>query len=146
MSLTADKKRILASYLKEKGLHATRQRDLIIKEFFKKHRHLTIEEWLGLFRKSDPKIGYATVYRTLKLLGECGLAHKREFGGQVRYEHVTDHHHDHLICLKCGKIIEFEDDRIEALQKTVCRSHQFRLINHKMELYGYCARCSHSKK
>ena len=130
------------NYLEKKGLKSTRQRDLIVQEFFRRHQHLTVEELWGRVRKLDPKVGYATVYRTLKLLGECGLALKREFGGgQARYEHVTDHHHDHLICLGCGEIAEFENDRIEELQDRVCRKHNFKLVNHKMELYGYCERC-----
>lgn len=140
---TDEKTEIYGRYLAKKGLKSTRQRDLIVQEFFKKHQHLTVEELWGKTRKLDPKIGYATVYRTLKLLGECGLAMKREFGGgQARYEHVTDHHHDHLICVDCGEIIEFENDSIEQLQERVCRKHKFKLMNHKMELYGYCEDCS----
>ncbi|MDO8461610.1 MAG: transcriptional repressor [Deltaproteobacteria bacterium] len=144
--IPTDKKEALLAYMEEKGFHATRQRDIILKEFFRKHRHLTIEEWLAEVRKSDPKIGYATVYRTLKLLSECGIAFKREFGGQVRYEHATDHHHDHLICMRCGKIVEFENKQIEILQEKVCKKYQFKLTTHKMELYGICRRCTPSKK
>lgn len=130
-------------HLAKSGLKSTRQRDVIVQEFFRKHQHLTVEELWALVRKADPKVGYATVYRTLKLLTECGLALKREFGGgQARYEHPTDHHHDHLICLGCSEIVEFENDDIEALQEKVCRKHRFRLVNHKMELYGYCENCS----
>lgn len=140
---TDEKTEIYNKYLAKKGLKSTRQRDRIVQEFFKKHQHLTVEELWSRVRKVDPKIGYATVYRTLKLLGECGLALKREFGGgQARYEHLTDHHHDHLICVGCNEIIEFENDRIEELQETVCRRHKFKLVNHKMELYGYCEDCS----
>src|SRR5215470_14341689 len=131
------------AYLARKGLKSTRQRDTIVREFFKKHQHLTVEELWGRVKQLDPKIGYATVYRTLKLLTESGLAFKREFGGgQARFEHVTDHHHDHLICLQCGSIIEFENDRIEDLQERVCRKYRFKLVHHKMELYGYCEKCA----
>jgi Fur family transcriptional regulator, ferric uptake regulator len=130
------------AYLSKKGLKSTKQRDTIVREFFKKHQHLTVEELWGRVRQQDPGIGYATVYRTLKLLTESGLALKREFGGgQARFEHITDHHHDHLICMDCGDIIEFENDEIEHLQEKVCRKHGFRLVHHKMELYGYCAKC-----
>ncbi len=130
-------------YISKKGLKSTRQRDIIVQEFFKKHQHLTVEELWGRARKLDPKIGYATVYRTLKLLTESGLALKREFGGgMAKFEHVTDHHHDHLICLGCGDIVEFENDQIEHLQDKVCRKHGFKLVHHKMELYGYCDRCA----
>lgn len=131
-----------AKYLKEKGLKSTRQRDVIVEEFFRKHDHLTVDQLWHQARERDPKIGYATVYRTLKLLTESGLAYKREFGGgQARFEHITDHHHDHLICLSCGNIIEFENDEIEHLQDRVCKRHRFKMINHKMELYGYCEHC-----
>ena len=137
-----DKLESYSGYLSKKGLKSTRQRDVIVQEFFKKHQHLTVEELWARVRKLDPKIGYATVYRTLKLLTESGLAWKREFGGgQARYEHVTDHHHDHLICLGCHQIIEFENDQIEELQDKVCKKHRFKLVNHKMELYGYCDSC-----
>lgn len=129
-------------YLSKKGLKSTRQRDLIVREFFKKHQHLTVEELWSRVRHQDPRIGYATVYRTLKLLTESGLALKREFGGgQARFEHVTAHHHDHLICIHCGTIIEFENDQIEDLQERICRKHRFKLTHHKMELYGYCEKC-----
>ncbi|MBI2083856.1 MAG: transcriptional repressor [Deltaproteobacteria bacterium] len=129
-------------YLRDHGLKSTKQRDLIVAEFFQKHQHLTVEELLGLVRKKDATVGYATVYRTLKLLTESGLAFKREFGGgKAKFEHLTDRHHDHLICVRCGDIIEFENHRIEELQKKVCKNYRFQLIHHKMELYGFCQRC-----
>lgn len=133
-------------YLSRKRLKSTRQRDLIVREFFKKHQHLTVEELWTRVKQQDPKVGYATVYRTLKILTESGLALKREFGGgQARFEHVTDHHHDHLICLTCGNIIEFENGEIEELQEKVCRKHRFKLAHHKMELYGTCEKCLKSE-
>ncbi len=129
-------------HIKKKGLKSTRQRDVIVREFFKKHAHLSVEDLWARSRKIDPKIGYATVYRTLKLLAECGLAFKRQFGaGQALFEHATDHHHDHLICLGCQEIVEFENDAIESMQEKICKKHQFRLMHHKMELYGYCEKC-----
>lgn len=129
-------------FLRDKGLKSTRQRDRIVAEFFRKHQHLTVEELLENVRRQDPHIGYATVYRTLKLLTESGLASKREFGGgRARFEHVTAHHHDHLICMDCGKIIEFENAQIEKLQQKVCQTHGFQLLHHKMELYGTCRNC-----
>jgi Fur family ferric uptake transcriptional regulator len=90
----------------------------------------------------------ATVYRTMKLLAEAGLAHARNFGdGQTRYEAaVGKHHHDHLICTQCGTIVEFEDDRIESLQDAVARKHGFKVTSHKMELYGICKSCQRAEK
>lgn len=129
-------------YLKDRGLRSTRQRDLIVGEFFRRHQHLTVEELLEQVRRADTSIGFATVYRTLKLLTDSGLAWRREFGGgRSRYEHITEHHHDHLICTDCGRIMEFENDQIEALQARVCRKHRFRMTHHKMELYGLCEAC-----
>lgn len=130
------------SYLSRKGLKSTHQRDIIVQEFFKKHEHLTVEQLWHQVRQIDPKVGYATVYRTLKILTESGLAHKREFGGgHALYEHVTDHHHDHMICLNCHEIFEFESEEIEKLQEKVCKKYKFELTHHKMELYGYCQKC-----
>ena len=129
-------------HLKERGLKSTRQRDRIVETFFRKHQHLTVEELLERVRRQDPRIGHATVYRTLKLLTESGLAFKREFGGgRARFEQGTDRHHDHLICIHCGEIIEFENAAIERLQIKICRRNRFQLLNHKMELYGRCERC-----
>jgi Fur family ferric uptake transcriptional regulator len=85
----------------------------------------------------------ATVYRTMKLRAESNLAHAQNFGdGQTRYEPaVGREHHDHLICTRCGTIIEFENDRIEQMQDAVARKHGFRVTSHKMELYGLCRTC-----
>ncbi len=132
--------------LRERGLKSTHQRDLIVQEFFRKHQHLTVEELLAKVRGLDPTIGFATVYRTLKLLTDLELALKREFGGgRARFEQVTHRHHDHLICTDCGSIVEFENDAIEKLQEKVCRKYRFQLIQHKMELYGCCEKCSAKK-
>jgi len=135
---------LLNRYMAEKGLKSTRQRGLIIDTFFDTGGHLSVEDLWAKVRVQDVKVSVATVYRTMKLLNECGLAHARNFGdGQTRYEPaVGKHHHDHLICTRCGTIIEFENDRIEALQDVVARKHGFRVTSHKMELYGLCRNCS----
>lgn len=139
----ADKKELLQKYLHEKGLKSTTQRDDIIDVFFKTSTHINLEELLKKVRRKNPKVGYATVYRTMKLLTECGIAIERQFGdGQTRYEHVPDDsHHDHCICIKCGKIIEFENQNIERMQKEIADKLNFTVTNHKMELYGYCSKC-----
>jgi Fur family ferric uptake transcriptional regulator len=127
-------------YLSRKQLKSTRQRDLIASVFFGQQGHLTIDELLAAVRQRNPKIGYATVYRTMKLLTECGLAALRQFGdGQRVYELAADTaHHDHLICVECGKVLEFENSEIEHLQEKVARSFGFTLVRHKLELYGLC--------
>lgn len=132
-----------AKFIEEKGLKSTTQRDEIVNAFFDSGGHVSIEELHHSVQKKNPKIGYTTVYRTLKLLTESGLAHERQFGdGQSRYEPVTaEEHHDHLICLKCGTIMEFENKKIEKLQDEVAKQHGFEVKNHKLELYGYCKKC-----
>ncbi len=132
-----------ARFIEEKGLKSTTQRDEIVNAFFNLKEHVSIEELHHKVQKKNPKIGYTTVYRTLKLLTESGLAHERQFGdGQARYEPVTtEEHHDHLICLKCGAIMEFENKKIEKLQEDVAKQHGFEVKNHKLELYGYCKKC-----
>ncbi|HBO83943.1 MAG: transcriptional repressor [Deltaproteobacteria bacterium GWC2_42_11] len=140
----SDKKDILDRYIHKKSLKSTAQRDNIVDTFLKTNVHISLEELLAKVRQKNPKIGYATVYRTMKLLSECGLAFERHFGdGQTRYEHLPDEdsHHDHLICTKCGKIIEFENKRIEHLQKEVADKMGFKVTTHKLELYGRCKEC-----
>jgi len=137
----SDPMEILNRYIAEKGLKQTRQRNLIVDTFFSAGGHLNVEELLALVRQQDARVSAATVYRTMKLLTECGLAQPRHFGdGQTRYETAGDHH-DHLICTGCGLIVEFENDEIEQLQLAVARKHGFRVTHHKMELYGRCADC-----
>jgi len=142
-TLVSQARETLARYIVEKGLKSTRQRDLIADTFLGQQGHLNVEELLEAVRGLDGRISAATVYRTMKLLTECGLADARRFDdGQTRYEPaIGRHHHDHLICKRCHAIIEFEDDRIEALQQAVARRHGFLVTNHKLELYGLCAQC-----
>lgn len=134
---------VLNRYMAEHGLKSTRQRSLIIDTFFDMEGHLSVEELWGKVREADQRVSVATVYRTMKLLSECGLAHARNFGdGQTRYEAaIGRHHHDHLICTRCGTIVEFENHRIEQLQDAVADSHGFKVTSHKMELYGLCRSC-----
>jgi len=128
-------------YLAGKRLNTTAQREAIVDHFFRAPEHISIEELLARVRRRHPKVGYATVYRTLKLLVDSGLASERQFGdGQARYE-VAGDHHDHLICAKCGLILEFEDDEIERLQERIAqRLGGFTVISHRHELYALCPR------
>ena len=126
-------------YLATRRLNTTSQREVIVDQFFRTKDHISIDELLSRVRRRAPKVGYATVYRTLKLLVESGLAVERQFGdGQARFEVVGDHH-DHLICTKCGLILEFEDDEIERLQDRIAaRLGGFSVIRHRHELYAMC--------
>ena len=137
----------LSEYLAVKNLKSTSQRDTILNVFVAAGQHLSAEELYARVKKSHPGIGYATVYRTLKLLAEAGLAQERRFeDGFIRYEHASqDAHHDHLICTRCGTIIEFENESIEALQQDVARKNRFKVQSHKLELYGQCAGCQGKK-
>ncbi len=139
----------LDDYMNRKRLRSTEQRRVVTDAFFRSQGHLSIEDLLALSRKHNPRVGYATVYRTLKLLTECGLANERHFGdGMSRYEVADkDHHHDHLICSNCGNIEEFEDDRIEKLQEEAAKKYGFALTSHKLELYASsCPKCNGPKR
>lgn len=145
MGATAeDPKTILQSYVSKNGLKFTRQRELIAEVFFKAGGHLKVEDLLEQVREEDPHVSLATVYRTMKLLTECGLASPHRFGDRhVLYE-PADHshdHHDHLICNACGKIVEFFNEDIEELQERVAKANGFTVTHHRMELYGLCNDC-----
>ena len=141
-------KRLFKTLISEGGLKTTRQREEILNIFLNSPGHKNLSQIYAQVAKVNPKIGYTTVYRTLKLLTRLGLADQRKFvDGETRYEPTSQgNHHDHLICLDCGKIIEFEDQDLEALQNTVAQRHRFKVFNHRMELYGRCAQCNQKKK
>jgi Fur family transcriptional regulator, ferric uptake regulator len=128
--------------LRERGLKSTGQRDDIARVFFALASHVSAEELYAEVKKINPHVGYATIYRTLKLLKECDLLFERHFDeGQARYEVAGEHHHDHFICEGCGKIIEFENETLERMQQDVARELGVTLRHHKIELYGLCADC-----
>jgi Fur family transcriptional regulator, ferric uptake regulator len=137
-----DRMRTFHTRLRERGLKSTGQRDDIARVFFELRRHISAEELYAEVKKINPHVGYATIYRTLKLLKECDLLSERHFDeGQARYEVAGEHHHDHFICERCGKIIEFENDELELMQQTIAQKLGVLLTHHKMELYGLCADC-----
>jgi Fur family ferric uptake transcriptional regulator len=128
-------------FIRERGLKSTRQRDEIANWFFQHKGHLSADQIYREVKEAVPGIGFSTVYRTMKLLLEAGLVSERHFGNaEALYENVSGHH-DHCICTACGKILEFEDERIEELQRAVAERSGFLLLSHKMELYGLCAAC-----
>lgn len=137
------KKQIFQDFAAAKGLKSTRQRDIILDCFLSCHQHLSTEELYLKLKENHPGIGSATVYRTLKLFAESGIAREIHFGdGQTRYEHLqAGEHHDHLVCTRCGAIVEFENETIEKLQSEVANQHGFTIMNHKLELYGFCRKC-----
>ncbi len=137
MSDTIEKKCI------SKGVKLTEQRRVIAKilseskEIYGESDHPDVDELYKRVSKLDPKISIATVYRTVKLFEEAGILTKHDFkGGKARYEAIGESHHDHLIDIKTGEIVEFVDDEIEKLQKKVAEKYGYDLVDHKLELYG----------
>ena len=122
---------------KLKGVKLTDQRKIIAKVMSEATDHPNVDELYNRVSKIDPRISIATVYRTVKLFEESGILAKHEFkGGKARYEELNEGHHDHLIDVKSGEIIEFVDEEIERLQKKVAEKHGYNLVDHKLELYG----------
>lgn len=141
--MNKSQKQIFQKFAVAKGLKSTKQRDLILDCFLESEQHLSTEELYLKLKERDTGIGFATVYRTLKLFSESGIAREIHFGdGQTRYEHLhAGEHHDHLVCTRCGAIVEFENEKIEKLQREVASKHGFTIQNHKLELYGLCPQC-----
>ena len=131
----------LTRYLEDHHLKHTKQREAILEAFLETTGHVTSEDLYQRIRGKHPNIGFTTVYRTMKLLCEAGLANERHFdGGVTRYE-IQHEHHDHLVCTKCGKIIEFECSMIESAQDEIAQRYGFRLLRHRHELDGHCPEC-----
>jgi Fur family ferric uptake transcriptional regulator len=134
---------LVSEQLKARGLKHSAVRDVVIEEFFKAGTHVSIEQLLDRVRAREPATGYSTVYRTLRVLVEAGHATERDFGGaHTLFEPADAPHHDHVVCLKCGEVREFEEPVIEELQERVARRLGFRITSHRMELYGLCAACA----
>ncbi len=135
---------VLARHLKASGGKMTASRSVVLSTFLGLERHVTTEEVLEAVRKADPRVGQATVFRTMRLLVRAGLAREaRSAAGGMQYEHAYRHeHHDHLVCVDCGIVIEFKDEAVERAQEAVYRAHGFQPAGHRMELLGRCAACS----
>jgi Fur family ferric uptake transcriptional regulator len=138
-----EEKEIFHRHIQKAGLKRTAQRDLILDVFLRTEKHLSSEDLYQLAKEEDPNVGHTTVYRTLKLLVEAGLAREVRFGdGRMRYEHNYNHpHHDHMICTECGKTIEFYSAELEAIQDAIVAKHKFRPTQHSLRIFGVCAQC-----
>lgn len=138
-----EEKEIFLNHVQKYGLRRTAQRDLILEIFLRTEQHLSSEDLYDLVKKADPSVGHTTVYRTLKLLTEAGLAREVRFGdGRAHYEHDYNHeHHDHMICTNCNRIIEFDSSEIEALQNAVAAQHNFQVSQHNLRILGVCEDC-----
>lgn len=145
--LVAVQERVRAE-ARRRGIRWTAQRQIIVEQFLLAGEHLTAEALLARAREVDPAIGTATVYRTLNLLTEIGVASRVQLGdGAASFEPLLDRaHHDHLVCLACGLVVEFSDPGIERLQEEVAARHGFQLLRHRMELFGICPRCQASQR
>ncbi|MDH4223228.1 MAG: transcriptional repressor [candidate division Zixibacteria bacterium] len=130
-------------YLDSKHLKLTRERKAVLEEVFFHPGHLEAEELTHTLRSKKSRVSRATIYRTLELLVDSGIVRKIDLGhGHSHYEHILGHtHHDHLVCLKCGKVIEFTDKKIERLQTNICQKSRFQEISHTVQIFGYCKDC-----
>ena len=134
---------VLEEYISENNLKITKQRRSVLKIFLECENHVSVEELYNIVLKTEPKIGLATVYRTLALLTKSGLALEMDFGdGQKRYESsFRSLHHDHMVCTECGKILEFNHPLIEKYQEEVAKQKNFKITSHKLDLFGLCQDC-----
>lgn len=136
------------TYLKRRGLKLTPERRDLFQEIFRRHEHFEVDELLFRLKKGGRKISRATIYRGLDLLVNAGLVGRVRVGEEgYRYERLNaGEHHDHMICIGCGRIIEFYEPRIEALQDQVCARQSFRAVTHSHQIRGYCRDCRKAKK
>ena len=136
---------IFKDFLQQQQLRWTPQRKLILKVFLQHKGHISIDDLHKHIQNEDGTIGIATLYRTMKLLTEAGLAEMHNFNEKTTYEHLYQvRHHDHLICKICGKTVEFEHPLIEKYQLEICQQHGFMLKSHRMELFGICNECKNN--
>jgi Fur family transcriptional regulator, ferric uptake regulator len=143
-----EEQEVFLKHIQKKGLKRTAQRDLILDVFLRSEEHLSNEDLYRLVKQEDASVGQTTVYRTLKLLTEAGLAREVRFGdGRTHYEHQYKHqHHDHMICSECGKIIEFFSAELEAIQDSMAAKHRFEITQHLLRIIGVCAECRRARK
>lgn len=145
----ADIQKAFERFLVGRGLKLTAQRQRIFARAFATHEHFSAETLYRWMREeSGPRVSRATVYRTLALLVEGGFVDSLDTGrGELVYEHSLGHrHHDHMVCLECGRIEEFHDPRIEALQNEAAAKKGFQLVSHDHRLQGYCKACAEARR
>ncbi len=135
---------VLQGYLRQRGLKMTRPREAVLRAFLDAEGHVTTDTLITAARRIDPRIGQATVFRTVKLLTEAGLARGAcTDDGPRQYEHAYRHrHHDHLVCVQCGAVVEFADRVIEKAQEAIYRKYGYQSSGHRMELLGRCPSCA----
>lgn len=136
-------KEVLRKYLAKKNLKFTTQREHILEAFLSAPKHLSVDEMYDVMKKKNGNTGYSTIYRTMKLFVECGIAREIDFrDGKSRFEHSYQKvHHDHLVCEHCGKTFEFLNKTIEDLQNKIAKERRFLVRSHRLEIYGLCKDC-----
>jgi Fur family ferric uptake transcriptional regulator len=139
----SEEQEVFLKHIQKAGLKRTAQRDLILNVFLRTEKHLSSEDLYRLVQAEDSSVGQTTVYRTLKLLTDAGLAREVRFGdGRTHYEHNYKHqHHDHMICMECGDVIEFYSAELEAIQDAMAAKHRFEIKQHLLRILGVCANC-----
>ena len=144
----SEEQEVFLKHIQKHGMKRTSQRDLILDIFLRTEDHVSNEDLYQLVKKEDPTVGQTTVYRTLKILTEAGLAREVRFGdGRTHYEHNYKHqHHDHMICSECGKIIEFFSAELEAIQDAMAAKHKFEITQHLLRIIGVCVDCRRAQK
>ena len=143
-----DAKTVFSEYLKKKGMLHSQQRLQILDIFLKTEKHLTIDELYSLVKKRYPRIGLATVYRSIKVICDAGLAREADFGdGVKRFEHKYQHtHHHHLICQNCNNVNEITCRQFEKLLKHLEKEHEFTPVSDTIEIFGICNPCKKAGK
>ena len=143
-----EEQEVFLKHIQKQGLKRTAQRDLILEVFLRTEGHVSGEDLYRLVQEQAPTVGQTTVYRTVRLLTEAGLAREVRFGdGRAHYEHNYKHeHHDHMICSECGKIIEFYSPELEAIQDAMAVKHKFELTEHLLRMIGICADCRRQQR
>ena len=143
-----EEQEVFLKHIQKRGLKRTAQRDLILDVFLRTEGHVSGDDLYRLVHEQDQTVGQTTVYRTLRLLTEAGLAREVRFGdGRAHYEHNYKHqHHDHMICSECGKIIEFYSPELEAIQDEMAAKHRFVLTSHLLRMIGICAECRRQER
>ena len=138
---------VFMEYLQQNKLKLTPHRELILETFLENEGHRSVEDIYRTVRGLDPRIGYTTVYRTMKLLMESSLAREVDLAdGITRYEHLFNHeHHDHMVCMQCGRSIEFFNSDLETLQDAASEQLGFKVTDHRLQIYGLCNDCRLTK-
>jgi len=138
-----EERQVLTAYLTRNRLKRSAQREAILDAFVRAGHHLSVEDLLKIVRRRHPDVGRTTIYRTLKLFREAGLASELVFGNEARFEPVWNRdHHDHFVCVSCGAIFEFQSPEIERLQTEIAAGIGFTVEGHRHHIFGRCPRCA----